>query len=126
MFAVSRDYVVRAGEIGQCMYFIRAGTCMVLLPLTPEDGAASDDVVGGHGERFSHVKTIGSGDYFGEVCVQNVLVLQPISPLVRMAGVSRLPCETHSNHLCSRSMRHVRPECGRFRGHLGKLSELRV
>ena len=86
MFAVSSDYVVRAGEIGQCMYFIRAGTCMVLLPLTPEDGAASDDVVGGHGERFSHVKTIGSGDYFGEVCVQNVLVLQPISPLVRMAG----------------------------------------
>ena len=63
------DYIVRAGEIGQCMFFIRTGACLVLLPIPADELSPSDSkiVVGRHGERFANVKTLESGDYFGEV-----------------------------------------------------------
>lgn len=63
------DYIVRAGEMGDRMYFIRKGRCVVLIPVGPDepDPPANARLVDGSGARYRAVKTLKDGDYFGEI-----------------------------------------------------------
>ena len=61
------DYVVKLGEVGSSMFFIRSGECQVLLPV--EDGSAGeeeDDVVV---DGMREAKVLSAGAAFGELAL---------------------------------------------------------
>lgn len=63
------DYVVRAGEEGTCMYFIRKGECRVLLRLARDSTLESNTSGESTGPRVPKLATkrLREGDHFGEI-----------------------------------------------------------
>lgn len=68
------DYIVKLGEVGNEMFFVRSGECMVLLPLADDasDASSVDDnadtgalVIPG----MRTAKTLGAGAAFGELAL---------------------------------------------------------